>query len=80
MATHIVNTHEAKTHLSKLLDKVSRGGEVYIGKHGLPVAKLVAYHPAPQRRSGGQLKGKIRISKAFDKLPKKFIAHFTSIK
>jgi prevent-host-death family protein len=37
-----VNIHEAKTHLSKLLEKVALGEEVVIAKAGKPVAKLVA--------------------------------------
>lgn len=36
------NVHEAKTHFSKLLAKVERGGEVVIARAGKPVAKLVA--------------------------------------
>ena len=37
-----VNIHEAKTHLSKLLERVALGEEVIIAKAGKPVAKLVA--------------------------------------
>lgn len=37
-----VNVHEAKTHFSKLLAKVERGGVVVIARAGKPVAKLVA--------------------------------------
>ena len=36
-----VNIHEAKTHLSKLLERVALGEEVIIAKAGTPVAKLV---------------------------------------
>ena len=41
MAT-IVNIHEAKTHLSRLLDRVYGGEEIIIAKAGRPVARLVA--------------------------------------
>jgi len=42
-----VNIHEAKTHFSKLIEKVAKGEEVTIAKAGKPVAKLVSV--APQR-------------------------------
>ncbi len=59
-----VNIHEAKTHLSRLLERVSRGEEVVIAKSGEPVAKLVPYRPPP--RKPGRLKGKIHIAPDFD--------------
>lgn len=39
----IVNIHEAKTHFSKLLEKVQGGETVVIAKAGTPIAKLVAW-------------------------------------
>lgn len=69
----LINTHQAKTHLSKILQIVIGGEEVYIGKAGKPVAKLVPITKKNQVRKGGLLKGKIKISKDFDKLPKGFI-------
>lgn len=60
----IVNTHEAKTHLSSLLEQVSAGQEIVIAKAGKPVAKLV-----PILGKGitlGFLKGKIRVADDFD--------------
>lgn len=59
-----INVHEAKTHLSRLLERVARGEEVVIAKSGEPVAKLVPYRPPP--RQPGRLKGKIRIAPDFD--------------
>ena len=38
-----VGAYEAKTHLPKLLEQVSRGKEIIITRHGLPVAKLSPY-------------------------------------
>jgi len=61
-----VNIHEAKTHLSRLLDQVSKGDEVIIAKAGRPIAKLVPYHPARRSRIPGTEKGKIWISEDFD--------------
>jgi prevent-host-death family protein len=56
-----VNIHEAKTHLSRLLERVAMGEEVIIAKAGTPVAKIV-----PIKRAGGfkfgSAKGKIVIA------------------
>lgn len=53
-----VNVHEAKTHLSKLLERVRSGEEIVIAKAGKPCARLVPVTPvAPQaRRRPGSLK------------------------
>jgi prevent-host-death family protein len=40
-----VNVHEAKTHLSRLLEDVANGETVIIAKAGKPVAELVPHHP-----------------------------------
>lgn len=42
----IVNIHEAKTQLSKLIEEVERGEEITIARAGVPCAKLVAMKPA----------------------------------
>lgn len=44
-----VGAYEAKTHLSDLLDRVSRGERVVITKHGVPVAVLQPPDPAPRK-------------------------------
>ncbi len=62
----IVNIHEAKTHLSKLLEDVSKGGEIVIAKSGKPMARLIGISPAKPIRKPGFLKGKIKISDDFD--------------
>lgn len=46
----IVNIHQAKTHLSKLLARVLRGEEFVIAKAGKPVARVVPYENAPARQ------------------------------
>ncbi|MDB5709878.1 MAG: type toxin-antitoxin system prevent-host-death family antitoxin [Sphingomonas bacterium] len=54
----VVNVHDAKTHLSKLLDRVLAGEEIILAKAGKPYAKLVPISDdAPPPRQGGQLKG-----------------------
>ena len=63
---HTINIHEAKTHLSKLLEEVSKGGEIVIAKSGKPMAKLTGISPAKPIRKPGFLKGKIKISSDFD--------------
>jgi prevent-host-death family protein len=67
-----VNVHEAKTHLSKLLDRVRAGEEIVLAKAGKPYAKLVPVEPPgkPKRRQPGSLKhlGPIPDS-FFDPLP-----------
>ncbi|PSR21778.1 MAG: type II toxin-antitoxin system prevent-host-death family antitoxin [Sulfobacillus acidophilus] len=61
-----VNIHEAKTHLSRLLEEVSRGEEVTIAKAGKPIARLVPVTTLRPTRTPGFLRGKIRISDDFD--------------
>lgn len=61
-----VNIHEAKTHLSRLLDEVSGGKEVVIAKAGKAVAKLVPIKSAKPVRKPGYLKGRIKIGADFD--------------
>lgn len=73
----ITNIHEAKTHLSKLIERVQRGEEIIIGKAGQPVAKLVPYrHARKPRRPGGSWKGKIWMAEDFDALPEDVAAWF----
>ena len=59
-----INVHEAKTHLSRLLERVSQGEEIVIARSGRPIARLVPYTVAP--RKPGRLKGKIHIGPDFD--------------
>ena len=61
---NVINTHEAKTHLSRLLERVASGEEIVIAKRGKPVAKLVAVGGAPRRP--GSLKGKLSLRPDFD--------------
>ena len=66
-----VNIHEAKTHLSRLLERVAMGEEVIIAKAGTPVAKLVPVEAPPKKRVLGSAKGKFTVPEDFnDALPK----------
>ncbi len=70
-----VNIHEAKTHLSRLVEQVIGGEEVVIAKRGRPVAKLVRFPSSP--RKPGRLKGRIRLAPDFDApLPESIAAAF----
>ena len=71
----LLNVHYAKTHLSRLLDRVAAGEEIVLGKHGKPIAKLVPIQQATRRP--GRLKGKIKIIADFDApLPEDVAAAF----
>jgi prevent-host-death family protein len=67
---YITNISDAKANLSKLIDQVSNGKEVIIGKAGKPVAKLVSYHldTSPRTLGAGKWKGQIKIADDFDDL------------
>lgn len=64
----LVNMHDAKTNLSRLVDRVAGGEEIVIGRAGKPVAKLVAYEeelpPKPVRF--GAWKGKVWLADDWD--------------
>lgn len=62
----VVNIHEAKTHLSRLLEQVIQGEEVIIAKSGKPVARLVALREPAKRREPGSARGQIKMAEDFD--------------
>jgi prevent-host-death family protein len=64
--TLTINIHEAKTHLSKLLQRVMMGEEIIIAKSGQPVARLVPFTQTTARRSPGSAEGQIWIAPDFD--------------
>ena len=57
--TLTVNVHEAKTHLSRLLEQVHAGNEVILAKAGIPYARLVPIEASPVRRQPGRLQGHV---------------------
>lgn len=65
----VVNVHEAKTHLSALLDRVAAGEEIVIGKAGKPIAKLIPYEGPAGARVPGGWEGRVRVAPDFDALP-----------
>ena len=62
----IVNVHEAKTHLSRLLERVANGEQVIIAKSGKPVAILSAFAGPKAPRKPGAWKGKVWMAPDFD--------------
>jgi prevent-host-death family protein len=65
---------EAKTQLSRLIQRVERGEEIVIRRGPRPVAKLVPY--AGPRREPGELRGQIWIADDFDELPDELLDAF----
>jgi prevent-host-death family protein len=63
----VVNVHQAKTHLSQLLQEVEQGQEVVIARSGVPVARLVAWQaPAQSVAAPGAMRGQIQLADDFD--------------
>jgi prevent-host-death family protein len=64
--TKSYNVHEAKTHLSRLLELVAAGEEVLIAKAGVPVARLVPVVIPAEQRPLGTERGRVFIADDFD--------------
>ncbi len=71
-----VNIHEAKTHLSRLVDRAAAGEEIVIARAGKPLARLVAYVPPVKDRELGLWKGKVWIAPDFDEVDEEIAALF----
>lgn len=68
--SEVINVHEAKTHLSRLLDRVREGEELILGKAGKPYARLVPINDIPPGRKFGVLKDRLKVPDSFfDPLP-----------
>lgn len=74
MSERIVNVHEAKSQLSRLLQEVAAGGEVTIARAGEPIARLVPIHPAD--REFGSAAGLLTVEDDFDETPDEIIDAF----
>ncbi|WP_432489586.1 type II toxin-antitoxin system Phd/YefM family antitoxin [Kineococcus sp. SYSU DK018] len=70
-----MNVHEAKTHLSRLLEAVERGEDVVIARSGKPVARLVPARSRGARRPGSW-KGQAAIAADFDRTSDELVAAF----
>jgi prevent-host-death family protein len=72
----VVNIHEAKTHLSRLVERAAAGEEIIIGKAGKPMARLVPYQERREPRRPGRLKGRLWVADDFDDTPEWLIRAF----
>jgi prevent-host-death family protein len=61
-----INIHEAKTHLSRLVEQAAAGREIIIAKAGKPLARLVPLANAARPKKLGQLKGTITVPNDFN--------------
>ncbi|MDN5882997.1 MAG: type II toxin-antitoxin system Phd/YefM family antitoxin [Nitrosospira sp.] len=73
---HQVNIHQAKTHLSRLIEEAAGGTEVVIAKSGKPVARLIAYQPPRGTRKPGIWKSRVEFADDFESLPPEMEAAF----
>ena len=62
----VINIHQAKTHLSKIVDEVAAGAEVIIAKAGKPMARLSPISTPPRPKKLGLLEGKIKVPDDFN--------------
>jgi antitoxin (DNA-binding transcriptional repressor) of toxin-antitoxin stability system len=62
----MVNVHEAKTHLSRLIQEVLDGGEVVIARDNVPLVKLVVLEGLEKPRVLGSAKGLVELTADFD--------------
>lgn len=72
----IANIHEAKSQLSRLVERAMSGEEVIIAKAGQPMVRLVPVRSDTSPRQGGQWKGRVRMAEDFDSLPEDIAAAF----
>lgn len=61
-----VNIHQAKTHLSRLVERVEAGEEITLARAGRPVARLVPYRQRREPRRLGIWKGQVWMSPDYD--------------
>lgn len=73
----VYNLYEAKTALSKLVDRAAEGEEIVIAKAGKPLAKLVPFTSGPRPRRPGGWEGRVWVAPDFDEpLPEEVLAAF----
>lgn len=60
------NIHEAKTHLSRIIERVEHGEEVVISRAGTPVAKVVPLGRSILRTGRGSLRGQLTLARDWD--------------
>ena len=76
MSEPTINIHEAKTHLSRLLERVEAGEEIVIARAGRPVARLVPFRPRSKSREPGLWRGNVSLAPDFDHTPESVLDGF----
>jgi prevent-host-death family protein len=76
MSRMAVNIHEAKTHLSRLVDRAAAGEEIVIARAGKPIAKLVPYEARQPDRELGAWRDKVWIAPDFDETDEEIVRLF----
>ncbi len=77
MSQMTYNLYEAKTSLSRLVDRAANGEEIVLSKAGRPLAKLVPFQRTTLPRQPGGWEGRMRIADDFDEpLPSEILAGF----
>lgn len=72
----VINVYEAKTQLSRLIDRAAAGEELILGKAGKPLARLVPYRHGRPRRVPGGFAGRIEVADDFDATPEWLLDEF----
>jgi prevent-host-death family protein len=78
VSDRIVNIHEAKTHLSRLVERVEAGEEVVIARAGRPVARLVPFAVRTRARVPGVWRGRVEMASDFDQPDEELLDAFES--
>lgn len=71
------NVHEAKTQLSRLIERVEAGEEIIISRAGKPVARLIPLRRQAKPRKPGAWRGLVVIHEDFDELPEGIAGAFS---
>ena len=61
-----VSISEARTRLSRLVERAAKGEDIVIARAGRPIARLTAYRPPAAVRKPGRMRGRIRVARNFD--------------
>jgi prevent-host-death family protein len=77
---NIVNMHEAKNQLSRLVDRAARGEAFVIARAGKPLVKVSAVDAPTEARRLGFLKGEIEVPEDFDRMGEHEIAALFGIR
>ncbi len=80
MTTETINIHEAKTHLSRLVEKAARGESFVIAKAGKPMVRVIALDTptGEECQRIGFLEGRIEVPDDFDEIGREQIAEMFS--